>query len=88
MNPKRDPYNPSLFNPYATYQCSNSTFQQYLKCLSDQAKWNQILDISKTLIDELTIQLDIIQSREMCGLEIQCSISPLISVPGFTGLTC
>jgi len=86
--PRHDPYVKEHINPYAFAECSSEQFKVYLQMLNDQQNWSAILDISRSLIHELDVEYRNHQNAILSGVPLQCSISPLVGVPGFSGLKC
>ena len=88
MSARGDPYVPEHNNPYAIYSCSNSQYKEYLQMMSLQNNWDQILELSSSLIQELTLDLNNYVSKVLTFQEVNCHVSSMFGVPGFCPLKC
>lgn len=88
MNPIRDPVVPDHLNPYASYTCSPTQYKKYLQMMMSQNKWDEILELSSSLIQEMTLDLNNYLYQVLTFQEVVCTKSSMIGVPGHCSLKC
>lgn len=75
-------------DPWSFAKCSEETFKYYLNKLSYQNKWDEILEISRGIVNELDIEFKRFQVSTFNAIDTVCVKSPMIGVPGYSGLKC
>lgn len=88
MSAKGDPDVPEHNNPFAIYSCSESRYKQLFQMMTLQGKWDQILELSGSLIQEMSMDLNNYVSKVATFQEVDCCMSDMFGVPGFCTLKC